>query len=429
MTLPKGLLIRVVSLMIAGMLGLAACNYPVDIEPISEGGEAGIAGRVWHDSCAAPPPGEALPEITPEGCRLSSNGSTYIADGRLDQSEAGIGGVEVRLGEGTCPSFGLQTTRTAPDGLYLFAGLAQGTYCVSIDPASAGNSPILMPGVWTYPSVEQVGAVVSYQVELGLDEIQADKYFAWDYERLPPYQAAASPPAPTETAAPEMIPATSTPTPENTPTVTTTPTLEVTATPTLGAEDPRSTLNNPTWVDTFEGASDWALYTDTHASFEVVPDGLEMTAFNPDFFNSWVLSWRRAEDLYLETTGTFGECAGRDAYGLMIRSTGGSSGYTGYLFGVACDGRYSLRSWDGESMGTIVGWTPDESINSGSGATNRVGIWAIGNQLSLYANGEFLVQLNDTLHEDEGLFGLFVSSAQTSNFTTLIEEIVFWNLD
>jgi hypothetical protein len=80
-------------------------------------------------------------------------------------------------------------------------------------------------------------------------------------------------------------------------------------------------------------------------------------------------------------------------------------------------------------MGNIVGWTADESINSGSGQSNRVGIWADGSKLSLYANGEFLVQVNDTAHPAEGLFGLFVSSAQTENFTTTVNEISFWNLD
>ncbi len=414
-------------LLIAALL--AGCNYPVEVEAPIESGEAGIAGRVWHDRCAAPPPGEPLPETAPQGCVLSDDGSAYIANGRLDQNEAGVSGVEVRLGEGSCPSFGLQISRTEPDGLYLFAGLSPGTYCVSIDPSNEVNSGILMPGFWTYPGIEQVGDIVSSQADLAEDEIRADVYFAWDYQLLPPYESASTPLPPTETTAALEPTPTTTATSEGTPTITTTPTPEISPTPTLGAEDPRSNLKNPTWVDEFENSSDWALYSDTHVSFEIVPGGLEMTAFNPDFFNSWVLSWRKAQDLYLETRGTFGQCAGRDAYGLMIRSTGGSSGYIGYLFGISCDGRYSLRSWDGESMATIVGWTPDESINAGPDATNRMGIWAVGNRLSLYANGEFLIQVDDVRHQDEGLFGLFISSAQTSNFTGLIEEIAFWNLD
>jgi hypothetical protein len=39
------------------------------------------------------------------------------------------------------------------------------------------------------------------------------------------------------------------------------------------------------------------------------------------------------------------------------------------------------------------------------------------------------MQINDASHGDEGLFGLFVSSAQTANFNAVIEEISFWNLD
>jgi hypothetical protein len=408
---------------------ISGCNYPLQLEPTAVSGSAGIAGRVWHDICAAPGPDQPLPESMPEGCVLAQNSTAYIANGRLDQSESGIGSIEVRLGEGACPSFGLATTRTEPDGLFLFASLAPGTYCVSIDPASASNSSLLLPGTWTYPGAEQPDGVISTQVDLGTEEIRADIYFAWDYALLPPYQAADTEIPATATTMLSAETPTSTPTSENTPTLTSTPTPETTPTPTLGAEDPRNTLKSPTWIDNFEDQSDWALYSDTHASFEITSNGLEMTAFNPDFFNSWVLSWRRVEDLYLETTGTFDQCSGRDAYGLMIRSTGGDSGYIGYLFGISCDGRYSLRSWDGDSMSTIIGWTADESIKPGAEATNRVGIWAIGDQLSLYANGDFLVQINDASHQSEGLFGLFVSSAQTANFTTTIKDISFWNLD
>jgi hypothetical protein len=409
---------------------VAACNFPQQsIAPTAAAQQAGIAGRVWHDICAAPGPGQTLPENAPAGCVLSADGSAYIANGRLDQDETGIGSVEVRLGQGSCPSFGMATTRTEPDGLFLFSGLAEGSYCVSIDAASASNSGLLLPGTWTYPAGDATDNAVFTQVELEPEEIQADVYFAWDYELLPPYQPESTTVSPTETSTPGQAAPTPTDTPEVTSTVTVTPTAGTTASPTLGAEDPRSSLSAPTWVDDFEDQSDWALYSDDHARFEIAPEGLKMIAFNPDFFNSWVLSWRNAKDLYLETTGTFGSCAGRDSYGLMIRSKGGDKGYTGYLFGVSCDGRYSLRSWDGETMTTIVGWTSDENLHSGPEATNRVGIMADGDRLRLYANGEFLMQIKDASHGDEGLFGLFVSSAQTANFNAVIEEISFWNLD
>ncbi|MDF1499149.1 MAG: SdrD B-like domain-containing protein [Anaerolineales bacterium] len=411
------------------VLALSACNYPAEVAPSVVAGEAGIAGRLWHDVCAGPEEGQPLPESAPEGCVLGVDGTRYVANGRLDQKEDGIGGVEVSLGRGVCPSFGDASTRTEPDGLYLFSGLEAGTYCVTIDPASSTNAGILLPGRWTYPGAEQPEGVISTQIDLEPQEIQADVYFAWDYEFLPAFAAAPTSTMTVETPVPPQPTPTLTASPENTPTASPTSTAGVTPTPTLGAEDPRAALQNPTWVDDFQDQSDWALYADGHASFEIVEDGLKMTAFNPDFFNSWVLSWRKAENLYLETTGTFGSCADRDSFGLMIRSTGGSRGYVGYLFGISCDGRYSLRSWDGVSMETIVGWTPDTSIISGPEGSNRIGIWADGDKLSLYANGEFLVQVSDSRHKTEGLFGLFVSSAQTANFTTLVKEISFWNLD
>lgn len=411
------------------LLGITGCTQPAPVAPTDGQGESGVAGRVWHDICASPGADDPLPDAPPAGCVEGSGALGYSANGRLDQNEAGIGGVEVQLGQGACPSFGFATTLTAPDGLFLFASLEPGTYCVTIDPDGGINAGLLPPGLWTYPGASPPQGIVSTQVDIGEDEVKADVYFAWDFELLPPYEPAVTPEPPTSTLTELDAVPSATMTPEATPTATVSPTPELSPTATFSAEDPRSSLNNPTWIDHFEDQSDWALYSDDHARFEIVDDGLNMTAFKPDFFNSWVLSWRKAEDQYVEATGTFGTCSGRDAYGLMIRSTGGDLGYIGYLFGISCDGRYSLRSWNGESMSNIIGWTTDDAIHSGSDQVNRIGVWAQGSEISLYANGEFLTQVTDDSHQTEGLFGVFISSAQTADFSILVEEFAFWNLD
>jgi len=305
----------------------------------------------------------------------------WTANGKLDTAEIGLQGVEVRLGDGACPSSGRNTTITAADGLFLFSGLEAGDYCVSIDPASEVNASVLAPGTWTYPVSGSEPGLIGKTVTLGVDEVRSDIYFAWDYLLLPPFV-----PIPTNTP---VVESTASPTatlePSATPAATSTQTP--TASPTHGTSDP-----------------------------------------NADFYNGWLLSWRKDLNFYIETTGTVETCSGRDSYGLMFRAPASDKGYIGYLYGISCDGRYSLLSWDGEVMTQILDWTPSTHLAAGSEQTHRIGVLAQGNELKLYAQGELLTTLTDTTH-GEGLFGLFISAAQTPNFTTNVEEFLYWDLE
>lgn len=345
------------------------------------------------------------------------------ANAKLDPGEEGIAGVGVRLGEGGCPATGLQKALTDSDGLFLFAGLPAGSYCVSIDPHEPVNAALLQPGRWTYPPALNPNGPIQVEAILEQGELRTDLFFAWDYALRPPYEP---PPSETPTMTPSPAPTAILPAePSATPTLT--PTATLTPTPTLPPGDPRDMLRQPAWVEHFEDASDWALYEDTHARFELGEAGLVMTAFNPDYFNSWILTWRRADNLYLEVTGTMGACAGRDSFGLMFRASRSDQGYVGYLFGVSCDGSYALRAWDGESMKMITAWTRYPSLPVGGNAERRIGVWAEGNTLRLYGQGELLAELTDGRYA-AGLFGLYVGAAQTANFTVTVRELAYWDL-
>jgi hypothetical protein len=143
-----------------------------------------ISGWVWHDLCAAGGEGQPAPAIAPAGC-VAAGGGGYHANGLREPDEPAITGAQVSLGAGACPSTGLaQTTTTATGPNYAFTGLAAGTYCVSIDPLSAANSPVLAPGEWTAPAAGQ-GSPAGQTVTLGAGEKKADVNFGWDYQLLP----------------------------------------------------------------------------------------------------------------------------------------------------------------------------------------------------------------------------------------------------
>ena len=163
-------------------------SSPTPEEPLETGepGLGSLTGRVWHDVCAVAG-GEGGVAGTPsEGCLPAGDG-TYRANGLVEAAEAGIDGVLVQLGAGPCPAAGLAVATTDATGVYAFAGLNEGTYCVSVDALKPENASLL-PGSWTAPLV----GVPFYSLPLGEGEQKDELNFGWDYQLLP----VPEPPAP-----------------------------------------------------------------------------------------------------------------------------------------------------------------------------------------------------------------------------------------
>jgi hypothetical protein len=119
-----------------------------------------------------------------------------------------------------------------------------------------------------------------------------------------------------------------------------------------------------------------------------------------------------------------GDCTGLDRYGLVFRAENPNEAY---LFGLSCDGNYSLRRWDGDFFTMVHIWTPNQSINPGPGQTNQIGVLTQGETLAMYVNGQFLGTVEDDIYK-EGSIGLFVGSVNTENFQVAATEIAFWEL-
>lgn len=246
-------------------------------------------------------------------------------------------------------------------------------------------------------------------------------------QTLTPTSPGSSPDEATSTATSPTMTDTAVPTTESPATPTSTSTHPPSPTATLPPSDPRSGLGDPAFFDTFTDGTSWSLYTDEHVSFTVKDSQLVMTAFDPNKYNGWMFTWPVVNDFYLEMTTKTEECSGLDQHGLMLRATKPPPEYIGYLYGVSCDGQYSLRRWDGEKYVTLVDWTSSEHINAGSNQTNRIGILADGTRLVMYANGQLLQEVSDDTHQG-GKFGVFVGSANTPNFTARVDEIAQWNI-
>jgi len=225
-------------------------------------------------------------------------------------------------------------------------------------------------------------------------------------------------PPPTATEVPTLAPPTDTPSPSATASPTTTGTAV--------AGDPATALGQPTWRDTFDSPSGWNLGEDSFAKLEIEDGKLILTGLSTA--DGWRLTSPEVDDIYLEATTKTQTCQGSDEYGLIFRVPDIHTADKGYLFGFTCDGRYFLRTWDGENMNTLIPSTASSAIQSGSDKTNRIGVWTNGDELSLYANGTLLVKFSDDTFKDKGGFGYFIGARTTENFAIESSEIAYWDL-
>lgn len=242
---------------------------------------------------------------------------------------------------------------------------------------------------------------------------------------------------PAETPTPLPIEPTATPPayppPETVvPTATATVTVTTQPTPTFAftppATDPVLKLGNATWTDNMDNDRNWPTGADQYTSVEFRDGVMRLTGLTTT--DGWRMTWPKVADFYLEATFRTGECKGSDRYGLFFRVPILNTPDRGYLFGLACDGKYALRRWDASvgtrgEMITLVNWKASDAINAGPNQVNRLGVMAIRDRYALYVNGVLLTEVRDDRFL-EGYFGVFVGARETENFTIQVDQIRYW---
>lgn len=148
-------------------------------------------------------------------------------------------------------------------------------------------------------------------------------------------------------------------------------------------------------------------------------------------FSTWYFTWRELSDFYLQATMDSGTCSGQDAYGLIVRGPAHMAGVSyGYVVAFTCDGKvwvFRLDDADPFTIHDLVSLTPSTHINSGPNQRNLIGIQAIGDQLTIFANGHQVAQVTDTRY-DFGRFGVFVSPQWTPFYTYRVVNLSYWDL-
>ena len=222
------------------------------------------------------------------------------------------------------------------------------------------------------------------------------------------------------------VEATEEPEVEETPVVTEEPEVE----PTVESFDPAVYLGAPTWADEMERPEFWVSGSDqfTTAVFENGAMTFKALTETP--------GWRIAttEELskaYMEATVKMGACSGSDSYGLVFRVPKNVNYNQGYFFALTCDGRYSVRLWDGlsgESGKSVMlkTLTANSLINKGKDQTNRLGVAAVGDSLTLFINGEKVEVIKNDIYPS-GYFGMFINRDVTKDLTVKVEQVRYWS--
>lgn len=255
---------------------------------------------------------------------------------------------------------------------------------------------------------------------------------------------------PTATATEIVLPtdtptlaATNTSTPSVTPSQTLEPTEtlepsetpEDSATPTEPPFDPASEYGAPTLFDSMDTDKNWAgssgLPDDENIRLALGGGNLHVTGKKAEW-DTWWFTSTVASDFFLQIKANSGNCSGKQAYGLIVRGPASAGlGARGYIYTFSCDGFYRLDRLDTTAPFTkveLVGWTKSDFINAGDNETNVLAIRMVGTDITLYANGFEVDDLDDGKFAS-GRFGLFVNASSPGNYTFDVDELSYWDLD
>lgn len=211
--------------------------------------------------------------------------------------------------------------------------------------------------------------------------------------------------------------------------VTVTPTIEFTATATITPTstelvNPVSALGAPTWSSSLDSVSSWYTEDNDYSNIRGENGALLLTSKQAVGWHSWSMHYHSLKNFYLEASIKTGTCSSNDLYGLIFRAPDTS---TGYFLSLTCDGRVGLRAFDGSEFTNVSEFIQSPSILAGSNQSNKLGVLANGDTLSLFVNNQKVTEVTDSTFSS-GTFGVFISAINTPGFQIALEDISYWML-
>ncbi len=199
-----------------------------------------------------------------------------------------------------------------------------------------------------------------------------------------------------------------------------TPSPAPTATPTLTATQmPTASSGRVIFEEDFEGKSSWYTEENNRFSLSYEEDGYVIRV---DIRNApvWSVRLQDYDDIRLEVDAARLDGPEEGYFGLVCRHVDEENFY---LLLINSAGEAGIgKVQDGEFEFLTQGSAPSGAILGGD-ATNRIRADCIGDQLTLFANGQFLVEVEDEDYES-GDVGLVVRTGSTPGLEVFFDNFV-----
>jgi putative lipoprotein len=203
--------------------------------------------------------------------------------------------------------------------------------------------------------------------------------------------------------------------------------IEVVPVGVTALNNPAILLGEPDGIDTFDNANNWSLFDATCFKSEITGGKFVMNAKGLEGQACWEVSWPKIQDFYTEVTIEMPDsCNAKDRFGLIFRAPDNNRGY---LYGLSCDGEFSMTKWDGYETSVIVESDTDPVIATGKGLSNRIGVLASSDNYYLYVNGQYITQGQDSTFITDGKIGFFVRAASNQDFKVSFDDLSIWLLE
>jgi len=198
-------------------------------------------------------------------------------------------------------------------------------------------------------------------------------------------------------------------------------------------EDARAKLdlNNPDYTDSFDVPNGWNRFDVKGSGAYQVENGelIGVDYVPEEKYTYWSILSRQSGNVYAEVTATNGDCIEKDSVGIVIRIDE-ETGSSGYGFEVSCDGHWRVRLHrESKSPRALNDWTPSETILTGAGATNHLGIMGYRDLFYLFINDQPVGIVADSQYSRSfGYFALYVRASQTYNLSATFDDFSYWNI-
>ncbi len=165
------------------------------------------------------------------------------------------------------------------------------------------------------------------------------------------------------------------------------------------------------------------LYGDEYATY--LRDGAYHVAVDVPGVTAWGYGEDVASDFYAEVDVTAVTGTQDAEAGIAFRCTDDD---LCYFFLLYPDATYSLQTYVDDAWQFLIERTESDVVAAGEGATNRLGVLADGEQISLVVNDVLLVEILDDSVNGES-FGLVASALGEAGVEFAFDDFRLWSLD